>query len=76
MFCNQLKYCRQQLNITQQEMAHKLNVSRQCYSGYEQGTREPNLQIIRKLCVIFGCTADELLEIETAKQRKNIIINK
>ncbi len=67
MFNNQLKYYRTCLGLTQQQMATKLNISRQCYSGYELGTREPNIETIRKLCVIFDCSADELLEIDNKK---------
>lgn len=75
MFKNQLKYYRNIHKLSQEELAEKIGISRQAYSNYEQGIREPNLDILRRLCIIFDCTADELLEIETVAERKKIQIN-
>ena len=72
---NQLKFFRKTLNLTQQDMALKLNITQACYNRYEKGIREPNIDIIKKLCVIFGCTADELLEIDTPGERAKVNIN-
>lgn len=75
MFSEQLKFFRNSLGLRQDDMALKLNITRQAYCHYETGRREPNIDLIKKLCVIFECTADELLEIETPTQRKKIQIN-
>ncbi|MBO5954691.1 MAG: helix-turn-helix transcriptional regulator [Clostridia bacterium] len=72
---NQFKYFRNQSKLKQEEVALKIGVTRQCYAHYEQGIREPSIDIIRKLCIIFNCTADELLEIETPSERAKVQIN-
>ena len=75
MFKNQLKFFRNQLGLTQIEIAKKLNISRQAYQHYEQGDREPNFETLKRMCIIFDCTADELLEIDTPSERKKVQIN-
>lgn len=75
MLKNQLKFYRNALKLTQTEIAKKLSISRQAYQHYEIGDREPNIETIKKLCCIFDCTADELLEIDTPAERKKVMIN-
>ncbi|MEG2540214.1 MAG: helix-turn-helix transcriptional regulator [Clostridia bacterium] len=65
---------RKECSLTQKEIANKLSMSRTGYASWEQGLSEPNTSDIKKLCIIFNVTADELLEIETAEERKKIII--
>lgn len=72
---NQFKYYRKQNNLKQDEVAHKIGVTRQCYAHYEQGIREPSIETLRRLCVLFNISADELLEIETKEDRKKVVIN-
>ncbi len=64
MFCEQLKSFRKQMNLSQQQIAKMLNVTQQCYFLWEKGVNEPNFEMLKKLCAIFNCTADELLEME------------
>ena len=75
MFKNQLKFYRNSLGLSQQEIANKLNISRQAYQHYECGDREPTLDTLKKLCVIFDCTSDELLEIDNSTARSKVNIN-
>ena len=44
-----------------------LRVSRTGYASWEQGLAEPNAEDLRKLCVFYDITADELLEIDFYK---------
>lgn len=75
MIGDQIKFFRNSLGMTQQQVADRLNISRQGYLYYEKGTREPNVDTIKKLCIIFECSADELLEIDTPSQRKKVTIS-
>lgn len=75
MINEKLKSLRKEKEITQENISKKLGVTRQCYALYEQGRREPSIEIIKKLCIIFGCTTDELLEMETPKERAKVQIN-
>lgn len=75
MFSNQLKFYRKSLGLSQQQIADKLCITQRAYGNYEQGKREPDLETLKKLCIIFDCTADELLEIDTPSDRKKVVIN-
>lgn len=75
MFKNQLKFYRQSLGLTQQQVANQLNITQTCYNYYEKGKREPSFEILKKLCVLFNCTTDELLEIDTPGERAKVNIS-
>ena len=75
MFKNQLKYFRKSIGLTQQKIADSLCITQRTYAHYETGKHEPSIEIIKKLCVLFNCTADELLEIDTPGERAKVQIN-
>jgi len=56
-----LKEYRKIKGVGQLEVAKYLGVSRQAYSTYETGTREPSLEILSKLADYFGVTIDDIL---------------
>ena len=70
-----LRKIRIEKGYTQQDLALILNISQACYNRYEQGKREPSIETLRRLCVLFNISADELLEIETKEDRKKVVIN-
>ena len=75
MFCEQLRFFRKTIGYSQDRISVLLGITQQAYAHYENGTREPSIDTIKKLCIIFDCTADELLELETPTQRKKVQIN-
>lgn len=75
MFNENLKQIRKNKGISQAQLAKLLFTERYVVSNWEQGRSEPNLEMTKKLCVIFGISADELLEIETDQERKKVVIN-
>lgn len=52
---------RKAIHKTQQEVADYLGISRQAYSNYEAGKREPDFETLLKLGEYFGCSVDYLL---------------
>lgn len=52
------------MNMTQEVLAEKLNVSRQTVSKWEMDTAQPEMDKAIALCGIFGCTLDELFREE------------
>lgn len=58
---NSLKALRTARDWTQQDLAERLNTTRQSVARYESGDRNIEIPIILKLCEIFGCSADYLL---------------
>lgn len=56
-----LKELRQELNLTQRELAKILSISPTCYAGYEQGYRQPDLKTLKKIANFFNVSTDFLL---------------
>lgn len=56
-----LKSLRRQNNLTQKELAQKLNVSHSNVSGWEKGKWQPDLESVIKICKLFGCSSDYLI---------------
>ena len=65
-----LKELRKEHNYTQKYVAEQLGISTTCYAGYEQDYREPDLEILRKICLFYQVSADILLNLETEDGRK------
>ncbi|NLN51144.1 MAG: helix-turn-helix domain-containing protein [Acholeplasmataceae bacterium] len=57
-----LKTLRQKKKLTQEDVAKKLNISRQSVSKWERGINEPNLTTIKELCLIYEVSISELLD--------------
>ena len=56
-----LKRYREAYRYTQQKLADKINISRQAYSNYETGKRDPDLVLLTKLCDVYSITLDQLV---------------
>lgn len=59
-----LKLLRNQKGVSQKIVAEKIGVTLSAYSNYEQGIREPNIEIIIALCKYYDVSADYLLGIK------------
>lgn len=77
-FSDNLKKLRKDMNLSQEELADKLGVSRQSISKWESGVVYPEMDKMVQLCKIFNLSMDDLLnsdvhEINNTKQAKNSI---
>ena len=61
-FGKKLSSLRKQANLTQTDLAEKLNVSRQAVTKWENGSGLPDLDNIKKISSIFNVSVDELLD--------------
>lgn len=59
---------RKSRNITQDELAQALHVSRSTIANYEQGTREPNFETLEKIADYFNVSMSELLDDDQASR--------
>ncbi len=59
-----IKTKREELGMTQQEIAEKLFVSRQTVSRWESGSRCPDLITAKKIANVLGITVDDLVPSE------------
>ncbi len=63
--------CRKQLGWSQEELAEKMNISRQSVSKWESANSIPDLNRIIKLAEIFDVTTDYLLKDEQEVSQPN-----
>ncbi len=60
-FNESLRGIRRQSGMTQKYVYTLLQVSPNCYASREQGRTQPDIESIKKLCIIFDVSADYLL---------------
>ena len=60
-FKERLKGLREDRDLTQLEVAQALNITRAALANYEQGTREPDIELLVKIANYFDITLDYLL---------------
>ena len=71
MFHHNLKRCRGAAGLTQVTFAEALRASLRTVQGWEQGRREPSLDLLRPIARVLGVSVDDLLpEMAPAKKRK------
>ena len=58
---NRIKELRDARNMTQPDLASRINASRQSIGKWERGDVDLNTDTIAKLCEVFSCSADYLL---------------
>lgn len=61
MFCKKLRETRMKRRITQQRLADTVGLALRSYQCYEQGTREPSLDMLVKLADTLEVPTDYLL---------------
>jgi len=71
-FHDVIKKLRAESNISQNDIATLLNISRQAYSLYENGKREPSIDTIQQLAEIFNVSVDYLLGNTDKKEKPNV----
>lgn len=61
---NRIKVGRAELNITQQELARRIGVSRQTINAMELGKYVPSTVLALRLSELFGKSVNEIFSIE------------
>lgn len=56
-----LKKIRKQKKLNQQKVAFDLHISRECLSYYENGKREPSLELLVRMSHYFNVSIDFLI---------------
>lgn len=56
-----IKSFREQKNITQTELAEKLNVTRQAVSNWENEKTEPDIETLHKIASVLEVSVEELI---------------
>lgn len=66
-----LKKIRLENNLTQEEFANILNVSRSTIALYEKGIRTPDISIVNTVSKYFNCSIDSFYDDILNKKKKN-----
>lgn len=61
---NKLKVARAEMDLTQGELAEKINVSRQTINAIESGKYVPSTVLALKMAKVFGKNVEELFFLE------------
>ncbi len=62
-FGQKIKSLREELDLTQTQVAERIPMNQSNYSKIERDQQEPDLQQLKRLAEIFGVSADYLLGI-------------
>jgi transcriptional regulator with XRE-family HTH domain len=72
----QLKKLREERNMSREELAQKMNVSRQAVYKWENNKGYPDIQNLIRLSEIYGTTVDELIRKDSTLQHETDIKEK
>ena len=60
-FGEELKALRLSMGVSQKVVSSALGLTRNAFTNYENGIREPSLETLKKICVYFDVSSDYLL---------------
>ena len=61
---NRLKVARAELNLTQEELAQRIGVSRQSINAIESGRYVPSTVLALKMAQVFGKNVEEIFMLD------------
>ena len=68
-----IKKYRKALNISQKDLANKLNMPISTLANYENDHREPNIDALNKIASVLGVTINDMVRNEEKASNKNSI---
>lgn len=75
IFSENIRILRAQKNLSQQEVADEISLSRVRYSKYEDGRSEPPFEILIKISKYFNISIDLLLTVDIRKYPLDDVMN-
>jgi transcriptional regulator with XRE-family HTH domain len=66
---NSIKKLREEKGMTQDELAEKLNVTRQAVSNWETGKTQPDIETLTRLAEIFDVSVERIIYGSERKER-------
>lgn len=55
-----IKELRARYDLTQEQLAEKVGLSRQTLVAIENGSKDPRISTVMKIAKVFGCAVDDL----------------
>lgn len=72
-YAEKIRAYRLGIGINQPELARAVGVSKNAVSNWEAGRTRPDLMTVKKLCALFGISADDFLGIPN-RQRTKVVV--
>lgn len=66
-FGERLRLLRKRANLSQEQLASRLSVTKSVVSSYETGMRMPSYSVLGKIARVFNVTTDYLLGIDNTE---------
>lgn len=66
-FGERLRHLRKRANLSQEQLAHRLSVTKGMVSSYETGMRMPGYAVLGKMARVFNVTTDYLLGLDNSE---------
>ena len=73
-FGNKLRFLRKSRGLTQMDLAREMDISPSAVGMYEQGNREPKVEMIIKASKFFSVSTDFLLGLQPSPQNVEDIL--
>lgn len=67
-FGTKIKNAREDMDLSQREMAERIPMNQSNYSKIERNLQEPNLAQLRRICLILKLSPSYLLNLENYKE--------
>ena len=68
-----IKFFREELGLTQQQLADKAEISSKAVGRYEHGSRVPSVEIAKRIATALGISVNELLYPEAIRENPDSI---
>lgn len=73
MLSRNLKLMKNSMGMTQDKVASFLGISKSAYSSYENGRREPSMDVLENFADLVGCDLTTLYEKDEEVIKKQLI---
>ncbi|WP_251548844.1 helix-turn-helix domain-containing protein [Pumilibacter intestinalis] len=70
---NKIKDLRNELQLSQKQIAEMLNIAQNTFSQIETNTRQPSLELLIKIAKLFQVSTDYILGLEDEAGQKTYI---
>lgn len=68
-----IQYLRKESNMTQQDLADKLNYTSKAVSKWERGESMPEIEVLAAIASLFNVTVDFLLHEDSKVHKKDYV---
>lgn len=70
MYYKRLRELREDHDMTQRDIAKILGMPHTQYLRYEKGQRDIPTEVLRKICLLYSISADDILELPKGLRRE------